>query len=69
MSPPIAADGKLFFTSEDGDTHVVRPGPEFEVLGSNALEQPVDTGLAVVDQSIYIRGAKQLFCIREKPRA
>ena len=29
---PVAADGKLYCTSEDGEVQVVKLGPEFEVL-------------------------------------
>ena len=34
---PIAADGKLFFTTEEGDVHVVKSGPEFELLAHNLV--------------------------------
>ena len=40
-SAPVAFDGKLMITSNDGDTCVAKAGPEFEVLGTNSLgEQP-----------------------------
>jgi outer membrane protein assembly factor BamB len=31
-SSPVAADGKVYVTSEEGVTFVVRHGPEFELL-------------------------------------
>ncbi|MDX1934420.1 MAG: PQQ-binding-like beta-propeller repeat protein [Capsulimonadales bacterium] len=34
---PVAADGKLFFTSEEGDVYVVKAGPAFEVIGVNPM--------------------------------
>jgi outer membrane protein assembly factor BamB len=35
---PVAADGKLYFTSEEGDVYVVEAGPEFKVLAKNAMD-------------------------------
>lgn len=34
---PVAADGCLFCTTEDGDVYVVRCGPEYELLATNKL--------------------------------
>ncbi len=34
---PVAADGKLFFTGEQGDVFVIRAGSRFEVLACNRL--------------------------------
>src|SRR5206468_12247779 len=36
---PVAADGKLYVTSEDGDISVVKAGPSFELLATNAMGQ------------------------------
>ena len=33
---PVAADGKLYLTSEDGDVFVVKAGPTYELLATNA---------------------------------
>jgi outer membrane protein assembly factor BamB len=34
---PVAADGKVYFSSEDGDIFVVAAGPEFELLATNPM--------------------------------
>jgi outer membrane protein assembly factor BamB len=34
---PVAADGKIYFSSEDGDVFVVAVGPEFELLATNPM--------------------------------
>lgn len=34
---PVAGDGKLWFTSEEGDVHVVKAGAEFEQIGSSPI--------------------------------
>ena len=40
---PVAADGKLYLTSEDGDVFVVKAGPKYELLATNA-DGPGDHG-------------------------
>jgi len=65
MAPPIVADGMMLVTSQDGDTHILKAGPEFEELADNPVDEPVYAGLALSKQSIYIRSAKHLYCIRK----
>ena len=60
----VAFDGKLLVTSEDGDTYVVKAGPEHEVLGTNSIGEPVIASLALAGDSIYIRSTKSLYRIR-----
>lgn len=61
---PIAFDGKLLLTSEDGDSFVVKAGPVYEVLGRNSVGEAVYASPAVAQGTIFIRGAKHLFAIR-----
>ncbi|MHB8736733.1 MAG: PQQ-binding-like beta-propeller repeat protein, partial [Terriglobales bacterium] len=35
VASPVAADGKLYFTGEDGDVRVVKAGAQFELLATN----------------------------------
>ena len=51
----IAADGKLYFTSEDGEVQIVKPGPEFEVLEINDLGEVTLATPAVSEGVIYWR--------------
>jgi len=64
---PVAVDGKLMITSNDGDTYVVKAGPDFEVLGTNSLGESVFASLAVAGDSVYIRSAGNLYRIRQGP--
>ncbi len=34
---PVAGDGKIYFTSEEGDVHVLQTGPEFKRLATNKM--------------------------------
>lgn len=60
---PVAFDGKLLLTSEDGDTFVIKAGPKHEVIATNSLAEPVYASPAISDGMIFIRGEKNLYCI------
>jgi len=60
---PIAFDGKILLTSEDGDTFVVKAGPKHEIVGTNSVGEPVYASPAVAGGHIFIRGEKNLYCI------
>ena len=60
---PVAADGKLYLTSEDGDVHVVKAGPEFDMLATNPLGEVLMATPAIADGIIFIRGQRHLFAI------
>ncbi len=62
---PVAFDGKLLLTSEDGDTFVLRAGPKHEVIRTNSIGEPVYASPAIADGRIFIRGEKNLYCISE----
>lgn len=63
---PIAYEGKLLMTSEDGDTFMIKAGPEHEVLRTNSVGEPVYASPAVAAGRLFIRGDKHLFCIENQ---
>ncbi|HEY6546498.1 MAG TPA: PQQ-binding-like beta-propeller repeat protein [Vicinamibacteria bacterium] len=63
MASPIALDGRLLLMSQDGDTFVVKAGPEFAVERTNSLGEPISASAAVAGGRLYIRGEKHLFAI------
>lgn len=63
---PVAFEGKLLLTSQDGDTYVVRAGAAHEVIGTNSIGEPVYASMALDGDSIYIRGAQHLYRIRRQ---
>lgn len=63
---PVGAAGRVYLTSRDGMTLVIKNAESFEVLASNKLEDDVDASLAIVDNEIFLRGRKFLYCIAEK---
>ena len=64
---PVAADGKLYLASEDGDVHVVRAGPKFEVLATNPMGQPLMATPAIASDLLIVRGERDLFAVRAAP--
>ena len=61
----VAANGKLYLASEEGDVIVVKMGEKFEVLATNTLEGQMFIGTpAIVDGEIYLRGQNTLFCVK-----
>jgi outer membrane protein assembly factor BamB len=61
----VAYDGKIFLTSEDGDTFVIKAGPVHEVIRTNSLGEVVLASPAISQGRIFIRGGKHLYCIGE----
>ena len=48
-SSPIAADGKIYVTNEEGQTFVIKAGPHFELLGRNEAGEIVLSTPAISD--------------------
>ena len=51
--------------SEDGDTYVVKAGPEFELLGVNALDEWTLATPAVANGSLIVRTVSALYRISQ----
>jgi outer membrane protein assembly factor BamB len=62
---PVAANGKLYCLSEDGDTYVIQAGPEFKVLAKNRLDEMSLATPALVGDSLLIRTASKVYRIRK----
>jgi outer membrane protein assembly factor BamB len=60
---PVAADGRLYFASEDGDVLVVAAGPKFELLATNSMGQPLMATPALSDGLMLVRGERDLFAV------
>lgn len=60
---PIAADGRLYFTSEEGETFVVRAGREYGLLARNSVDRIVMASPAASAGVLVIRAIDRLFGI------
>jgi outer membrane protein assembly factor BamB len=62
-SSPVAADGRLYISNEEGLTYVLAQGPQFKQLAANDLGEQVMATPAISDGVLYVRGSKRLFAI------
>ena len=63
---PVAADGKLYLASEDGDVYVVKAGPKYELLSVNPMGEPLMATPAISDGLIILRGGRHLFAVADR---
>jgi outer membrane protein assembly factor BamB len=52
---PVASEGKLYFTSEQGTVYVVRPGADFTVLATNQMSEVCMATPAISGATIFFR--------------
>jgi len=62
---PVAADGKLYFSSEDSGVFVVKAGPQYELLSENPMGEIVMATPAISDGIMFVRTQHHLFGIAE----
>ncbi len=60
---PVAADGRIYLSSEDGQVFVVRAGPEHEILAENELGEPIMATPAISSGILYVRARDHLWAI------
>jgi outer membrane protein assembly factor BamB len=60
---PVAADGRLYLPSEDGDIFIVKAGPRFELIGKNSVGQLLMATPAISGGMMFIRAERDLFAI------
>jgi outer membrane protein assembly factor BamB len=60
-SSPVASDGKLYMSSEDGDIFVVKAGPKYELLSKNAVGEVMMASPAISDGMVIVRAHNHVF--------
>ncbi|MEK6324931.1 MAG: PQQ-binding-like beta-propeller repeat protein [Acidobacteriota bacterium] len=66
---PVAADGKVYLSSEDGEIFVVKAGPKYELLATNQMGEVLMATPAISDGMIFVRGQHNVFAIAERGTA
>jgi outer membrane protein assembly factor BamB len=61
---PVGAKDRIYFIGHKGDMVVIKHGPKFEVLAKNKLDDSFNASPAIVGHEIYLRGYKNLYCIK-----
>jgi outer membrane protein assembly factor BamB len=60
---PVWADGMIYFLSDEGETTIVRSGPEFLEVGRNSIGEHTQASLAISNGQIFIRTKSNLYCV------
>ena len=63
---PVAANGKLYLSSEDGDVFVVKAGRQYELLSRNVMGQPLMSTPALTEGMLILRGENAIYALGER---
>lgn len=66
VGSPVAADGYLYFTSEDGETAVVKAGPRFELVANNFSGENCLTTPAISEGRFFLRTQGHVFAFERQ---
>lgn len=61
---PVAANGRLYLASEDGDVYVIKAGRSYELLGTNRMGEPLMATPAISGDTIFIRMLSSIVAVR-----
>ncbi len=62
----VAADRRIYLTSEDGEIYVIKAGPTYELLELNSMGEVYVANPAVSNGMLVIRMQHHLYGIDEK---
>jgi len=63
---PVAADGKVYFVSETGETIVLKAGRQAEILARNDIGERLIASPAISNGQIFLRSDDRLFAIGKR---
>jgi outer membrane protein assembly factor BamB len=63
---PVAADGKIYLSNEDGEMLVIAAGPAFAHLATNSMNETLMATPALSEGVMYARGTSTLFAIGKR---
>ncbi|MGD8328145.1 MAG: PQQ-binding-like beta-propeller repeat protein [Acidobacteriota bacterium] len=63
---PVAAGGRLYFASEDGEVFVLAAGSRAELLADNDVGEVVFATPAIVDDTFIVRGHRHVFAFADR---
>jgi outer membrane protein assembly factor BamB len=60
---PVAADGRVYLSNEDGEMMVIAAGPEFRAVATNTMGELLMATPALSDGVMYVRSSSALSAI------
>lgn len=65
---PVASGGKLYLASDDGEVFVVRAGPKYELLATNAMHEVLLASPAIAGDMLVLRTRSTVYAIAGNAR-
>ena len=65
-SSPVAAAGRIYFASEDGDVYVIKASEKFELLAKNSMTEVTMATPAIAGRMLVYRTLRHLYGIAAK---
>ncbi|MFO0877875.1 MAG: PQQ-binding-like beta-propeller repeat protein [Gemmataceae bacterium] len=66
-SSPIAANGHIYLSDNEGKTFVIQAGREFKLLQTNSLGERITASPALTGNCLFYRTDSHLYCIGKEP--
>jgi outer membrane protein assembly factor BamB len=63
---PVAADGKIYLSNEDGEILVIAAGDRFEHIATNSMGELLMATPALSDGVMYVRSAQSVIAVGRK---
>ncbi len=64
-SSPVVVGDRIYVADKAGNIHIMKTSGTFELIGTRAMGEPVLATPAFMDNRIYVRTEKQLYCIEQ----
>jgi outer membrane protein assembly factor BamB len=64
---PVASDGKVYLSNEDGEMLVIAAGQRFAHIATNSMGEMLMATPALSDGVMYVRSSASLFAVGRKP--
>ena len=65
---PVAADGRIYIASEDGQIFTVRAGRTFEILATSAMNEPTMATPALAAHALFVRTEHWIWALADRAR-
>ena len=62
---PVGAGGRIYLPDRDGNIAILNHGESLEMLTVNRLDDGFSASPTIVEDEIYLRGHKYLYCIAD----
>jgi hypothetical protein len=56
----------VYIPNDEGIITVIKPGPKYEVIARNPIDEKMNASPAISNGKIYLRGDQHIYCIGTK---